>query len=276
MSSPFLDNGVTAHRGNSHEFPENTLPAFENAIAMGADWIELDVHLSVDGQLVVIHDAHTARVGDRDLPVANTSYEALRVVDVAHQFREQRQLPFDHCPTGRIPLLSEAIELVKSQYYTRLSIQPKSPCVDEITALVQRKGAERWVGFNDGDLEKMRRVRELAPDIPVFWDRGPDTDMDDDVRTATEAGFEAIVMHYTGVTAAKVASIRAAGLEAGAWTVNDPGDMEQLLWLGIYRIYTDCPRRLLEVRARLIGDPDAAPVGNDDGLREWAQMKVLG
>ena len=214
----------------------------------------MDVYLSADDQLVVIHDADPARVGDCNLPVVNSSYEALRGVDVAHQFREQRQLTLDHCPKGAIPLLSEVIELVKSQGRTRLSIQPKSSCVDEVMALIREMGAERWVGFNDGALEKMRRVKELAPDVPVFWDRGPDTDIDGDLRIATEAGFEAIVMHHTGVTATKVQRIHAGGLEAGAWTVNDPADMESLLRLGVDRMYTDCPRRLLEIRERLLGE----------------------
>ena len=254
MAYPFLKNGVTAHRGNADELPENTLPAFESAIAIGADWIELDVYLSADSQLVVIHDADTARVGDCNLPVAGSSYDGLRGVDVAHRFREQHQFTFAQCPKGTIPLLTRAIGLVKSQDRTRLSIQPKSSCVDEAMAVIRAMGVERWVGFNDGDLGKMRRVKELAPEVPVFWDRGPDTNLDDDVRVATEAGFEAIVMHHTGVTAAKVKRIHAQGLEAGAWTVNDPGDMESLLRLGIDRMYTDVPRRLLGIKERLLGE----------------------
>ena len=61
----FLNNGVTAHRGNAAEYPENTLPAFESALALGVDWIELDIYRTKDGALAVIHDADTARVGDR-------------------------------------------------------------------------------------------------------------------------------------------------------------------------------------------------------------------
>jgi hypothetical protein len=60
----FLNNGVTAHRGNSGDYPENTLPAFESGIEVGADWIELDIFRTKDGKLVVIHDKTTARTGD--------------------------------------------------------------------------------------------------------------------------------------------------------------------------------------------------------------------
>src|SRR5690554_4353846 len=70
MQDPVI-KGVTAHRGNSWDYPENTLPAFENAIALGVDWAELDVHHTKDGKLVVIHDKATGRVGDKDLEVAS-------------------------------------------------------------------------------------------------------------------------------------------------------------------------------------------------------------
>lgn len=70
----FLRNGATAHRGNSSEAPENTLPAFRSAIAPGVDWIELDVRRSKDGKLVVSHDQDTGRVGNRNLVVAESTY----------------------------------------------------------------------------------------------------------------------------------------------------------------------------------------------------------
>jgi len=65
----FLDNGVTAHRGNSGQHPENTMPAFKSGLEVGADWIELDVFRTSDGKLVVIHDRTTGRVGDLDMDV---------------------------------------------------------------------------------------------------------------------------------------------------------------------------------------------------------------
>src|SRR5690606_3953569 len=79
--------GVTAHRGNSWDFPENTIPAFESAIKLGVDWAELDIHRTRDGKLVVIHDKSTGRVGDKNLEVARSTYEELLSVDVATEFR---------------------------------------------------------------------------------------------------------------------------------------------------------------------------------------------
>lgn len=246
----FLQNGVTAHRGNSGEHPENTLAAFRSGIEVGADWLELDVFRTRDGVLVVTHDRTTGRVGDRDLSVPDSTYEQLKAVDVAADFRRRNRKTPEECPPAVMPRLEEVLRLVKGQQRTRVSLQPKMDCVDEAVALVDRLGMRRWVGFNDGNLAYMSRVKELAPDIPVFWDRGA-SDVADDLRIARERRFEALVLRSDQVTAEKVRQIRAAGLEAGAWTVNDPAEMRRMLELGVQRIYTDYPRRLLALRAEL-------------------------
>jgi len=241
----FLRNGVTAHRGSSTEFPENTLPAFRHAIELGADWVELDVYQTRDGQLVVSHDATTKRTGDRDLKIADATYEELRTVDVAAQFRSRKGLSLEACPRATMPLLSDVLTLVQSQRRTRVSLQPKDGCTQAAVELVRQMRAVPWVGFNDGDLVKMSLVKQLEPNIPVFWDRPATSDIAADLRTAQERGFEMLVIEQKGITAERIRQIQEAGLLAGAWTVNDPARMRQFLAWGLDRIYTDDPRALL-------------------------------
>ncbi|QDV44466.1 Glycerophosphoryl diester phosphodiesterase [Stieleria neptunia] len=248
-TEPFLDNGVTAHRGNSGRFPENTMPAFQSGIDLGVDWIELDILRTQDGRLVVIHDQTTNRVGDQDRVVAETTYEQLSKIDVATDFRKRTGKSIDECPPQRLPLLKDVLQLVMTQYRTRVSIQPKMDCVADAVALVNKMHAVRWVGFNDGNLDYMAHVKRLAPTIPVFWDRGKQTNIDDDIAIAKQHGFEALVVHHAGITSAKVQKIKAAGIAVGAWTVNDPDTMKRLLKLGVQRIYTDHPRLLLSLIA---------------------------
>ncbi len=225
-------------------------PCIPSGIDVGADWIELDILRTKDGQLVVTHDRTTKRVGDQDLVVADSTYEELAKVDVATDFRRRTGKTMEECPPQRIPLLEDVLRLVMKQNRTRVSIQPKMDCVADAVALVKSMKAERWVGFNDGNLEYMAEVKRLAPDIPVFWDRGKDTNIDDDIAIAKKHGFEAMVVHHEGVTPAKVQKIKAAGIEVGAWTVNDRATMRRLLNIGVERIYTDHPRLLLSLRSR--------------------------
>ena len=243
----FLRNGVTAHRGNSGVHAENTLAAFYSGIEVGADWIELDVFRTKDGKLVVIHDKQTGRVGNLDLSVAQSTYHELQAVDVATDFRRQHGKSVEECPKQTIPLLEDVLRMVMAQSKTRVSIQPKMDCVAEVIALVKRLGAERWVGFNDGNLQYMSQVKQLAPDIPVFWDRSQ-SDINEDIRIAKHRGFESLVLHHSVVDREKIKKIHQAGLEAGAWTVNDEAAMKKLLDLRIDRIYTDFPEKLLALQ----------------------------
>ena len=241
---PFLNNGVTAHRGNSGEHPENTIPAFASGIEVGADWLELDIFRTKDGRLVVIHDRTTKRVGDKNLLVADSTYEQLLTVDVATEFRQRHGKTIDTAPKQKIPLLEDVLRLVMAQNKTRVSIQPKMDCVADAIHLVKELGAQKWVGFNDGNLQYMANVKRLAPDIPVFWDRG-ESDIGEDIRIAKQHGFESLVLHHSVVTKEKIEQIHEAGMEVGAWTVNDEATMARMLKMGIDRIYTDYPRRLL-------------------------------
>lgn len=246
----FLTNGVTAHRGSSLEHPENTMPAFRHALELGVDWIELDIFTTIDGHLVVHHDAMTRATSDRDLAIARTSLADLRELDVAHHFRTKHRLSLAECPEETMPLLSEVLDLVLGQHRTRVSIQPKDGSVDAAIRLIDEKKARAWCGFNDGSLPKMARVKALVPGIPVFWDRPASFDADADAAIAKQHGFEALVIHQDGITAEVIARLRDSGFETGAWTVNDPEKMREFVALGIDRIYTDDPRTLLGIMGR--------------------------
>jgi glycerophosphoryl diester phosphodiesterase len=236
--------GITAHRGNSSQFPENTIPAFQSAIAQRFDWAELDIYRTKDGKLVVIHDANTGRVGDRDMVVQAHTYEELKVVDVAYQFRQKFNLTLTQCPRQTLPLLEEVLALFSNNSQTKISIQPKVDCVKEAVDIVTKMGITEKVGFNDGNLKYMMMVKALSPKIRVFWDRPHDSNIDEDIRIAKSHQFEALVINEKGITAEKIQKVKAAGIEMGAWTVNDTETMKRLIRLGVQRLYTDEPQKL--------------------------------
>ena len=81
-------------------------------------------------------------------------------------------------------------------------------------------------------------------------ERGKDTNIDEDIATAKKHGFEALVLHHEGVTPEKVQKIKAAGIEVGAWTVNDRATMIRLHEVGVERLYTDDPRLLYSLKSK--------------------------
>ena len=245
LQTGWLQNGVCAHRGNSGHHAENTLRSLASGIREGADWLELDVFRCASGELVVTHDANMRRVSGVDLAVADATLAQLLELDVATDFRRRKALTEAEVPIARIPTLEQALQLVMTQRRTRVTIQPKDDSVEDCIALVHRIGAEPWVGFNDGNLVKMRRVKELAPALPVRWTADA---TEENVRIAAEHGFETIMIPPDLVTAEKVARLRAAGIEPGASTTNDQARLRELLELSVERIYTDEPALLLRLR----------------------------
>jgi glycerophosphoryl diester phosphodiesterase len=240
------ENGVTAHRGNSSEYPENTLVAFESAILLGADWIELDVLRTKDGYVVVNHDGSTKNVSGVDLNISNSTLEELQKLDMAVGFRKSNGLTETVCPPRKILLLEEAVQLILKHKKAKVSIQPKNKCVDETIEIIRKLDAVQWVGFNDGNLQYMMRVKELEPTIPVFFDRvnfNPN-----DIETAKKYGFETLVLHFEQLTPEQVKLVKNSGLKIGVWTVNHPALMKKFLQWGVDRIYTDFPRLLISLK----------------------------
>ncbi|WP_205942664.1 glycerophosphodiester phosphodiesterase [Pedobacter psychroterrae] len=239
--------GVTAHRGFSAAYPENTLTAFQTGINAGADWVELDIHKTKDGQIVVSHDGATGRAADKNLIITESTYKQLQELDIATAFRKSKGLTETQCPPEKMPLLSDAIKLILKQKAVKLSIQPKADCVADAIKIVRELSAEHMVGFNDASLKYMSQVKQLAPKIPVFWDRGPETNITEDILTAKEKGFETLVINYKGITAEKVRQVKAAGLKVGTWTVSDKATLLEMIDLGLDRIYTDDPALLIRL-----------------------------
>jgi glycerophosphoryl diester phosphodiesterase len=240
------ENGVTAHRGNSGEYPENTLAAFESAILLGADWIELDVLRTKDGYVVINHDASTKNVSGIDLNIGNSTLEELRKLDMAVSFRKSNRLTETDCPPRPILLLEDAIRLILKYKKAKVSIQPKNNCVDESIEIIRKLDAVPWVGFNDGNLQYMMRVKELEPTIPVFWDRSNFNP--NDIEIAKKYGFETLVIFYEQLTSEQVKLVKTSGLKIGVWTVNHPALMKKFLQWGVDRIYTDIPRLLISLK----------------------------
>jgi hypothetical protein len=122
--------------------------------------------------------------------------------------------------------------------------------VEDIVELVKKTGTAHLVGFNDGNLSYMISAKQLLPSAVIFWDRPSDFSVDEDIKVAMNNGFHALVINDNGVTIDKVEKIKASGLEMGVWTVNSVNRMEQLLAMGVDRIYTDFPEDLIAIRTQ--------------------------
>jgi len=231
------DVKIIAHRGASYLAPENTLASVKLAWEQGADAVEVDVHLTRDHGIVVIHDPTTGRTAGTDLEVAATDASALRSLDVGSlkgpQFRGER-----------IPLLEEVLDTVPAG--GRLFLEIK--CGPEILPILHetliRSGKRAQVVLIGFDLATMKAAKESFPDVPAYW--LCDKTLWRPSRyvlaaTAKAHGLDGLNVHWSGITWGFARAVRRAGLKLFAWTVDDPADAARLRTLGIDGITTNRP-----------------------------------
>lgn len=247
---------VVAHRGSSGVAPENTLVAVEVAIAQRANWFEVDVQRSRDGELVLLHDRSLARTTDVEevFPdrapwhVDDFTLAELRRLDAGTWFH-------DDYAGEPIPTLAELVELVRNRIGLLLEVKDpvfypgiEQDIVDEFRS---RPGwlssalAEGRLVVQSFDHESMRRVEGLASEIPVglLFSRRP---TDDEVVDA--AGFATEINPSFRVTDdALVRRIHELGMRISVYTVNTGRDMLQVLDLGVDGVITDYPIVLLDL-----------------------------
>ena len=237
---------VYAHRGASHYAPENTLPAFDLAARQGADGIELDVHLTRDDQLVVIHDETLDRTTD------GTGW----VKD--HTLAELKTLCADnHMPgfaDARIPTLREVLELVRPTGL-RVNIELKTSILwydgieQKTLELVQAMGMQDRVIYSSFNHYSIEKVRQLAPGAETAYLY---SDIICDVeRYAAAHGVRGL---HPGLWNVKMGDLLQVYLNSGlavrVWTVNDARDLRWLMEAGA-DVITNDPRLALEIRSGL-------------------------
>lgn len=241
---------VWAHRGASAYAPENTLEAFRLAAEQGADGIELDVHLSADGELVVIHDETVDRTSDGSGAVSAMSLESLRGLDFSNGKEGYAEV--------RIPTLAEVFELVRPtrmvvnvELKTNLNFQPGIE--PKLAELVAASGMGERVLISSFNHLTLKTLQQIAPQLPVAllfdeimylpWEYARD--------------FGAVAIHpaysYLQVNGA-VELAHAAGVRINPWTIDDPAHLRWALGLGVDAVITNTPDVALRLRSELVGE----------------------
>lgn len=252
MTTPQAQVEIVAHRGASDAAPENTLAAFRLGFEQG-DACELDIHLSKDGQVVVLHDANTKRTAGVDKPVAQQTLAELKALD-AGKFKG------DRFAGERIPTLAEALAILPDG--KRLFIEIK--CGPEVipglvAALEEAKKRPEQTALIAFNLETLRRAKAKLPKLQAYWlasaKEDPKTQqppaLDDLIRKCREAGVDGLDLDAKfPIDADLVGKVHAAGLKLYTWTVNDVAAAKRHAAAGVDGITTDRPLQLRESLAR--------------------------
>lgn len=228
---------IGAHRGASARAPENTLAAFGAALEDGAEMIELDVHLTRDGRLAVIHDETTGRTTGVDGVVAELTMAALRALDAGRVK--------GGAWTGlAVPELGDVLALARGRVALNVEVKGDLATLPVLAACLDQHGMTESVIVSSFDAEIVRAATAVGPSLltGLLLDEQPA----DPLAAARQVGASLLHVEHSAITAEMVESLHQARLGALTWTVNDPAEMRRMQALGIDAILSDDPRLLCQ------------------------------
>ena len=241
---------VIAHRGDSAHRPENTLASFAGALTTGAALVELDVQLTADGELVVIHDPLLERTTTGSGDVRRMTLAAVRAVSAGYPARCG-----DAWMGERVPTLAEALTLLRDR--ARVLIEIKGESVSDEPAhgieartveVVRRLELSEAVALISFDHRAVVRLRALAPEITrghLFGRTSPD----EVLRAAEAAGCSLVMPHKSQLSDELAARVHGAGLTLATWVVDAPEELKRVARFGLYGVGSNCPGILIEALA---------------------------
>jgi glycerophosphoryl diester phosphodiesterase len=241
-----------AHRGASFDAPENTVASMRLGFEQKADAGELDIHLTKDQRILVIHDFDTARVSGISNVVAESSSADLRALS-AGQWGKWRGSQFQE----KIPLLENALETVPAGKRIFIEIKCGPEVLPELERVLSESKLEKKqlviIGFGYSTVTK---AKKRLPDVPVFWLAGADKNkkyppLEELIAKAKAANLDGLNLEKGfPMDRAFVEKVHAAGLKLYVWTVGDPELAKRLVAAGIDGITTNRPQWLREALAK--------------------------
>ena len=251
---------VIAHRGFSSRAPENTLAAIREAISIGADMAEIDVTLSSDEEIVVIHDETLQRTTNGSGLVSQFTLAELKDLDAGSWFGPR-------FAGERIPTLDEVLRTVNGKIL--LNIEIKSEAVEggiaaRVVETVQRHEMKDQVVISSFSPTALEQVHSLAPQFTTAVLHNQDLQQGlDAVDIVDSLGASVFNIKRTRLTSTMMRRCLEHGIPVGIYTVNKKRHMRRMIKKGVAAVFTDHPDRLIEVLQRMspsIPAPTLAPV----------------
>ncbi|HJS56568.1 MAG TPA: glycerophosphodiester phosphodiesterase family protein [Vicinamibacteria bacterium] len=238
---------IIAHRGDSAHRPENTLASFKSALDLGADLLELDVQLTKDGQVVVIHDGSVDRTTDGSGRVAELSFAELRKLSAGYPERFG-----DKYASERVPTLAEVLTLARGRAKVMIEIKKESVTDEEAdgieartVAVVRDARMDEEVLLISFERRALRRCQRFAPEMRrghLFHRATPD----EVVAGAREVDTDLVMPEKGMLSEELTVAARKAGIKVATWVVDDVEELKDLARFDLFGVGSNRPGALLD------------------------------
>ncbi|MEX2300950.1 MAG: glycerophosphodiester phosphodiesterase [Bryobacterales bacterium] len=243
---------IVAHRGASHDAPENTLPAAKLGWERNADAVEVDIYLTRDGKIAVIHDDNTKRTAGVDKRIDEQTLAELKSLDAGSWKGQQ-------WAGTRIPALDEVLAAIPSGKRLFIEIKCGPEVLPELEAALDRSGKHAQVVIISFGYPVVEQAKKRFRTIPVYWLYGfserekkgyGDPSLGDLIAKAKAAGLDGLDVNFRGPFGKEfVEQLSAEGMKLYVYTVNESADASRLAEIGVAGITTDRPAYLRETLA---------------------------
>ncbi|MES2568955.1 MAG: glycerophosphodiester phosphodiesterase [Verrucomicrobiota bacterium] len=240
---------IIAHRGASHDAPENTMAAFRLGWEQNSDANELDIHLSGDGQIIVIHDKTTKRTTGVDKPLLQQTFAELRAQDAGSWKAPQWK-------GEKLPTLAESLATLPDNKRFFIEIKCGAEILPELDRTLKASGKRSdqlvIIGF---DYATMSKARERFPDLAIYWlashaankTTGQLPNLDELIAKTVAAKLNGLNLDFRfPIDKNLVEKVRSQGLKLYVWTVDDASVARDLVAAGVDGITTNRPAWLRE------------------------------
>ena len=239
VKTPRFATRIIAHRGYSSRYPENTVSAIRAAADAGADMVEIDVQLTKDNEIVVIHDQSVYRTTNGSGLVKDLTLEQIRALDAGSKFDPK-------FAGERIPTLEEAIDAVYGKAMLNIEVKnvgseaARKLMAEKIAALVERRSYASHVQVMAFDSDFMREMRLRSPQVSMALLAVNNT-FGSKTRQAANLKLDGLNLLHNTISADEVKGIHKAGLKTNVYTVNRSNSMLKALRKGVDGLITDYP-----------------------------------
>lgn len=242
----FAQTSFIAHRGASRLAPENTVASAKLAWELGADAVEIDVHLSKDNRVMVIHDKDTKRTcsAKKNLEIAKTPSMLLRDLDAGIW-------KGDEFKGERIPFLSEIIETIPEGKTLVIEIKCGKEVIPPLKRSIKKSGKQNQIVFICFGWDTILKTQKAFPKNKCYWLSALKPGLNKKIEQASENGLAGINLKYSIINEEIVAQAKANNLEVLCWTVDHPEEAKKLAEMGVSGITTNRPKWLKEEMEKL-------------------------
>lgn len=241
---------VIAHRGGAKLAPENTLASFKNAIRLGADMIEIDIHLSKDSEIIVIHDDSLNRTTNGTGNIKDLTLEEIKKYDAGSWFGENFK-------NEKVPTLAETFKTINGKAKLLIEIKDgdeKYPGLEKkLVESIKKHKVSDWVIIQSFNKSSILRIKKINPKLVTYYLMGGNfDDFYSEVSAKIENGetiekkFNGIAPHHSLLDKQKVKLLHNAGFGVFTFTVNKVEQMNEMIDIKVDGIITDIPDVLID------------------------------